>query len=76
MLVRDRHTVLIRYSLKKTDSSAPALKCTLEAAPLLAFRGYHDLTHANMDLQVKTYPAFLHAVLRLLRLPALPRLDL
>lgn len=58
MLVRDRHTVLIRYSLKKTDSSAPALKCTLEAAPLLAFRGYHDLTHANMDLQVKTYPVW------------------
>jgi predicted glycogen debranching enzyme len=47
-----RHTTLVRYTIGK--STVPAM---LRIKPLLAFRSHHDLTRANVDLQVKTYPA-------------------
>ncbi|MDO5536868.1 MAG: amylo-alpha-1,6-glucosidase [Desulfovibrionaceae bacterium] len=55
-LVKGRHTVLVRYSVERTGKGAENESVTLRVAPLLAFRSYHALTHANMDLQVKTFP--------------------
>ncbi len=48
--------LLARYTVKSaTGASLPRLSLTIK--PLLAFRHFHKLTRANMDLQVKTYPA-------------------
>ena len=59
-LVHGSHTVLIRYTVEATSESEGALlsgsELMLRVTPLLAFRRYHDLTHANMDLHVKTFP--------------------
>ncbi len=52
MLLRDRHTVLIRY---QADAAPAPMRLRLK--PLLAFRPHHSLTRANVDLQVKTFPA-------------------
>lgn len=56
-LIRGSHTVLIRYQIKALDKQTKSENITLRIAPLLAFRFFHALTHANMDLHVKTYPA-------------------
>ncbi len=55
-LLRGSHAVLLHYtveSLKKNNADKPVI---LRLTPLLAFRSHHALTHANMELQVKTYP--------------------
>ena len=55
-LVQGQHTVLMRYHVESIAKKAPTDSLTLRISPLLAFRSFHALTHANMDLQVKTYP--------------------
>ncbi len=40
------NTVVIEYEILKTGPGG----CHLELRPLIAFRGYHDLTQANHDL--------------------------
>ncbi len=55
-LVRGRHTVLVHYAVESLKKGAEGMPVTLRVAPLLAFRSFHALTHANMDLQVKTFP--------------------
>ncbi len=52
MMPRHRRAVLIRYSLKNSHNTPSA---RLIIKPLLAYRGFHELTHANLDLQVRTY---------------------
>ncbi len=52
MMLHGRHVTLVRYTVGKTG--VPAL---LRLKPLLAFRPHHSLTRANVDLQVKTFPA-------------------
>lgn len=47
--------LLIRYTAKSV-TGAPLPRLNLTIKPLLAFRHFHKLTHANIDLQVKTYP--------------------
>ncbi len=60
LLVQGQHTVLMRYHVESTAAKAATKAATdsltLRISPLLAFRSFHALTHANMDLQVKTYP--------------------
>ena len=56
-LLHNDHTVLIRYQFKALERHNKSENITLRVAPLLAFRSFHALTHANMDLHVKTYPA-------------------
>ncbi len=56
LLIHGEHTVLMRYHVESTAQKAPTDSLTLRISPLLAFRSFHALTHANMDLQVKTYP--------------------
>ncbi len=55
-LVHGRHTVLVRYTVESVKKGTEDKPVTLRVAPLLAFRSFHSLTHANMDLQVKLYP--------------------
>lgn len=55
LMPRGRHCTLIRYSIENRGAGTPALK--LIVRPLLAYRGFHALTRANMDLRVKTWPA-------------------
>lgn len=55
LMPRGQHRVLIRYSVTCRGSARPELK--LLVRPLLAYRGFHKLTKANMDLHVKTWPA-------------------
>ncbi|MST55551.1 glycogen debranching protein [Pyramidobacter sp. SM-530-WT-4B] len=45
------HRVLIRYSLE-----GGAAQAKLRIKPLLAYRNFHALTHANMNLHVRTWP--------------------
>jgi predicted glycogen debranching enzyme len=52
MMLHGRHATLVRYTL-----GACAVPALLRLKPLLAFRPHHSLTRANVDLQVKTYPA-------------------
>ncbi len=52
LMLHGRHVTLVRYTVGK--SGVPA---QLQVKPLLAFRDHHSLTRANVDLQVKTYPA-------------------
>ncbi len=42
------NTVVVEYAIVEYDSAAPG--CRMELRPLIAFRGYHDLTQANHDL--------------------------
>ncbi len=60
LLLHGQHTVLMRYHVESTAAKAATKAATesltLRISPLLAFRSFHALTHANMDLQVKTYP--------------------
>ena len=39
-MVQGENTVVVEYEDQTPD-------CRLELRPLIAFRGYHDLTHAN-----------------------------
>lgn len=55
MLMPGKHLLIIKYMVESTGRQDPPMK--LRAAPLLAFRNYHQLTRANLDLQVKTFPA-------------------
>ena len=58
MLVPGRRLTIIRYSLNVDDTGVPLPGVPqLRIKPLLAFRNAHDLTRANMALQVKTWPA-------------------
>ncbi len=62
IMMLDGHNVtLIRYSLVHNESAAPDASfpehARLRIKPLLAFRNMHRLTTANIDLQVKTWPA-------------------
>lgn len=55
LLLPGTDTLITRYTAKSaTGSTLPRLSLTIK--PLLAFRHFHKLTHANLDLQVKTYP--------------------
>lgn len=56
-LVKGRHAVLVRYHLDALNAHAARETPVLRVSPLLAFRNFHQLTHANLDLQVKTYPS-------------------
>lgn len=56
-LVHMSHTVLVRYQIRALDKQTRSENIILRITPLLAFRFFHALTHANMDLHVKTYPA-------------------
>ena len=44
-MVHGENTTVVEYELK-----SPAGECTLELRPLIAFRGYHSLTHENSAL--------------------------
>ena len=55
-LISGQHAVLLRYHVESLQKKACTESLTLRISPLLAFRSFHALTHANMDLQVKTYP--------------------
>ena len=55
LMPRGRHCTLTRYSAEQRGSTRPDLK--LIVRPLLAYRNFHQLTKANMDLRVKTWPA-------------------
>lgn len=55
MLLPKQHLLLMRYLMTCAEADAPSV--TLRIKPLLAFRHFHALTCANMDLQVKTFPA-------------------
>ncbi len=57
VLPRSRRALLVRWSLKALPGTDPGKTVTLRVSPLLAFRFFHSLTHANMDLQVRTWPA-------------------
>ncbi len=46
-MVQGENTVVIEYEIIGNDSG---LACHLELRPLIAFRGYHELTHANSGL--------------------------
>lgn len=57
VLVRGRSLLLARYTVdldQEPDEETPSL--SLRIKPLLAFRNAHDLTRANMDLQVTAFP--------------------
>ena len=47
-MVHGENTVVVEYEIVEHDSAAP--ECRLELRPLIAFRGYHDLTHENSAL--------------------------
>ena len=55
LMPHGKHCTLIRYSVEYRGTSRPDLK--LIVRPLLAYRNFHKLTKANMDLHVKTWPA-------------------
>ncbi len=58
IMPRGWHVTLVRYSVKFGNAGARDLKeLKLIVRPLLAYRGFHTLTKANMDLRVKTWPA-------------------
>src|ERR1700744_6198300 len=42
------NTVVVEYAVIECDAAATG--CRMELRPLIAFRGYHDLTQANHDL--------------------------
>lgn len=52
LMVQGRDLTLVRYELE--EAGFPVV---LRIKPLLAFRHFHALTRANVDLQVRTYPA-------------------
>lgn len=52
LMLYGRHATLVRYTAGKSE-----VPMVLRLKPLLAFRPHHALTRANVDLQVKTYPA-------------------
>lgn len=41
------NTIVIEYAVVEYESTVPG--CRMELRPLIAFRGYHDLTQANHD---------------------------
>jgi predicted glycogen debranching enzyme len=47
-MVQGENTVVVEYEAIAYEGDAP--ECRLELRPLVAFRGYHDLTHANSAL--------------------------
>lgn len=51
MMIRNENTVLIRYDLSKSGDKP----VTLKIHPLIACRGFHDLTRENTALRVKTF---------------------
>ncbi len=56
MMVHKRSLTLVRYQAVQDEGSRLHVPLTLVIKPLLAFRNFHSLTHANVDLQVKTSP--------------------
>ncbi len=42
------NAVVVEYAVVEYETAAPG--CRMELRPLIAFRGYHDLTQANHDL--------------------------
>lgn len=54
MMPQGRHALMLRYSVECANEDVPAM--TLKLKPLLAYRSFHELTHANTDLQVRTFP--------------------
>lgn len=57
VLVRGRPITLIRYTVNCPDCiAADTPPLTLRIKPLLGHRYFHGLTHANLDLQVSTFP--------------------
>lgn len=57
MMIPGRRLLLLRYKLLSLPETPFARPPVLRVKPLLAFRSMHSLTHANLDLQVKTWPA-------------------
>lgn len=61
MLMHGKHQVLLRYTFtddtEMLSEAQPLPPVSLRLRPLLAYRSFHELTHANVDLQVKTWPA-------------------
>jgi len=47
-MVQGENTVVVEYEIVEYETDSPA--CRLELRPLIAFRGYHDLTHENSAL--------------------------
>ena len=56
-LVQNRTMLLIRYSSHFPDGGEGIPPLSLRIKPQLAFRNMHELTFANMALQVSTFPA-------------------
>ncbi len=58
LMPRRQRRTIIRYSAQYYKGGARDIKeLKLIVRPLLAYRGFHALTKANMDLRVKTWPA-------------------
>ena len=71
MLIPGRRLTILRYSLDADEGVVLPGVPQLRIKPLLAFRNAHDLTRANMALQVKTWPVSSGFVIRPYnRLPA------
>jgi predicted glycogen debranching enzyme len=47
-MIQGENTVVVEYELLQPAADAP--ECRIELRPLIAFRGYHELTHANSAL--------------------------
>ena len=64
MMLQGQNTTLFRYTLTKAPHTKRVSnkkliekdQYTLTLKPLLAYRNFHNLTHCNIDLQVKTFP--------------------
>ena len=55
LMPRGQDCVLIKYSMQcATD---PSMKALLKLRPMLAFRSFHAIAKANLDLHTKTFPA-------------------
>ena len=53
MMVHRRSLTLMRYQASRVEEYGMEVPLTLVIKPLLAFRHFHALTHANVHLQVK-----------------------
>jgi predicted glycogen debranching enzyme len=56
-MVHGENTTVVEYALRRTQPDAPT-GCVLEVRPLIAFRDYHNTTHANgvLNPSVETAP--------------------
>jgi predicted glycogen debranching enzyme len=47
-MLQGENTVVVEYEIVEYEADSP--ECRLELRPLIAFRGYHDITHENSAL--------------------------